>query len=110
MTVMDLDEMASWIGRTESADDIVTPKLAALFGAALAPHLAPASPGEAPLGIHWCLAPPTTPTGKLGHDGHPLKGDFLPPIPLPRRMWAGGEIEIIDELRIGDAVERRSTI
>lgn len=110
MTALDLDQMTSWIGRTESVSDIITPKLAALFNATLAPHLAPASPVEASLGIHWCLAPPSTPTGELGQDGHPMKGGFLPPVPLPRRMWAGGEIEIIDGFRIGDAVERRSTI
>lgn len=110
MTVMDLDQMKSWIGRAETATDVITPKLAALFDATLTPHLAPASSAGASLGIHWCLAPPRTPTGELGSDGHPVKGGFLPPIPLPRRMWAGGEIEFIDELRIGDVTERRSTI
>ena len=46
----------------------------------------------------------------LGPDGHPARGAFLPPIPLPRRMWAGGELEIIDRIVAGDAIERASRI
>jgi 3-methylfumaryl-CoA hydratase len=47
---------------------------------------------------------------QLGEDGHPRRGDFLPPVPLPRRMWAGGSVRIIDRLRVGDTVQRRSRI
>ena len=41
----------------------------------------------------------------LGPDGHPTRGGFLPPVPLPRRMWAGGEIEFFDPLRVGDEAD-----
>jgi 3-methylfumaryl-CoA hydratase len=47
---------------------------------------------------------------ELGPDGHPTRGGFLPPVPLPRRMWAGGEIEFFDSLRVGDEVTRTSRI
>jgi 3-methylfumaryl-CoA hydratase len=46
----------------------------------------------------------------LGPDGHPTRGGFLPPVPLPRRMWAGGELEFIDPLRVGDDTTRTSRI
>jgi 3-methylfumaryl-CoA hydratase len=47
---------------------------------------------------------------ELGPDGHPARGGFLPPVPLPRRMWAGGELEFIDPLRVGDQAVRTSRI
>jgi 3-methylfumaryl-CoA hydratase len=109
LTAIDIEPLKGWIGRTETLDDTVTPRLAALFRATLEPHLAPTGE-DAPLGVHWCLAPPLVSTGDLGIDGHPERGGFLPPIPLPRRMWAGGEIGFFDALRIGDHVERRSSI
>jgi 3-methylfumaryl-CoA hydratase len=46
----------------------------------------------------------------LGPDGHPARGGFLPPVPLPRRMWAGGRLEFIDAVRVGDVVTRTSRI
>jgi 3-methylfumaryl-CoA hydratase len=46
----------------------------------------------------------------LGPDGHPTRGGFLPPVELPRRMWAGSKLDIVSGLRIGDLVERRSRI
>ena len=58
----------------------------------------------------WCLAPGAEPAERLGEDGHPKLGTHLPPVPLPRRMWAGGELEFRDDLRIGDEVERVTSI
>ncbi len=106
---MDAALLRSWIGRTAEATDIVTPRLADEFLATFAPHFG-AEAGAAPLGIHWCLSPAIAPADGLGHDGHPAKGGFLPPVPLPRRMWAGGEIELRGPLRVGDTVVRRSRI
>ncbi|MDU0342220.1 FAS1-like dehydratase domain-containing protein [Bosea rubneri] len=107
---MNIDQLKSWIGKTEEASDLVTPRLVASYAATFAPHLAPYRQGEAPLALHWCLAPPIAPMAALGEDGHPAKGGFLPPIPLPRRMWAGGTIETIAPLQTGDDVTRRSRI
>ena len=105
-----LDHLKTWIGREEEAADLVTPRLVESYRATLSPHLAPVAEGEAPLALHWCLAPPSVPEAELGPDGHPARGGFLPPVPLPRRMWAGGEIETPGALRIGDTVRRRSQV
>lgn len=107
---MDIDRLRSWIGRTEEASDLITQRLMQSFHATFAPHLAPCPADDAPLALHWCLAPPISPMAALGQDGHAAKGEFLPPVPLPRRMWAGGTIETIAPLRVGDAATRRSTI
>lgn len=107
---IDLDALKRWTGRTEEAADLVTPRLVRSFEATFAPHLAPYAEGEAPLALHWCLAPPIAPMGAIGADGHAAKGEFLPPVPLPRRMWAGGTIETVTPLRTGDEVTRRSVI
>lgn len=107
---MNIDHFKAWIGRSEEASDLITPRLVASFEATFAPHLAPHEQGEAPLALHWCLAPPVAPVAALGQDGHAAKGEFLPPVPLPRRMWAGGRIETLAPLRTGDAVTRRSVI
>jgi 3-methylfumaryl-CoA hydratase len=107
---VDLAHLRQWIGRTEEAHDLVTARLAAEFHATFAPHLVPVADGDAPWMLHWCLTPQIAPTSALGLDGHPRRGGFLPPVPLPRRMWAGGSIEARAPLRIGDAVTRRSRI
>lgn len=103
-------EFSAWIGRTREGHDLVTPRLMAEFRATFAPHLAPTGDGEAWPALHWCLAPETPAADSLGPDGHAAKGGFLPPVPLPRRMWAGGEIEILAPLREGDAVTRIETV
>lgn len=110
MPEIDIDHLRGWIGRTREVEDVVTPRLVAEYRATLAPHLAPVREGEAPLALHWCLAPETPAADALGPDGHAAKGGFLPPVPLPRRMWAGGEIETLAPLRIGDRVVRRETV
>lgn len=110
MESIEIAEMRRWIGTTIVAEDVVTPRLVEGYRATLEPYLAPVGNEEAPLMIHWCLAPDTSPQAELGVDGHARKGSFLPPVPLPRRMWAGGEIEIVSPLRINDHVVRRSTV
>ncbi|MDP4024792.1 MaoC family dehydratase N-terminal domain-containing protein [Methylobacterium sp. NEAU 140] len=106
---MDTD-LTAWIGRTRESTDLVTPRLLSEFQATLGPHLAPVGPGEAPPALHWCLAPETPAADALGPDGHAAKGGFLPPVPLPRRMWAGGEMEFLDALRAGDGVTRTEIV
>jgi 3-methylfumaryl-CoA hydratase len=110
MTALDLPHLQSWVGRSIQARDAVTPRLVEEFRAAFDPHLAPVGNGEAPLALHWCLAPPAAPMAELGPDGHPARGGFLPPVPLPRRMWAGGSLETLGALKIGNDVVRMSRI
>lgn len=99
-----------WIGRKSESEDLITDRLARSFRAIFEPHLMPVAEGEVPLGIHWCLSPAIAPMAALGEDGHPAKNLHLPPVPLPRRMWAGGAIEFHDALHVGDRVRRLSTI
>jgi 3-methylfumaryl-CoA hydratase len=100
-----------WIGRTHEAGETVGPELVARFRATVLQAQGEPAQGEpAPVGIHWCIAPPALAPDRLGPDGHPRKGILMPPIPLPRRMWAGGHIEFLEPVRVGDTVTRASTI
>ena len=105
-----VSEFGEYIGRTRLAEDLITPQLVERFRACFEPHLAPAAVVAVAPSLHWCLAPDVAATGALGGDGHPAKGEFLPPVPLPRRMWAGGEVETFDGLRSGDKVTRSSRV
>jgi 3-methylfumaryl-CoA hydratase len=108
---IDLDHLRQWIGRTTEATDIVTAQLVKGLRSTLFQEIGEPKPGDAaPFTVHWCLAQPVFPMSELGPDGHPTRGGFLPPVPLPRRMWAGGELEFLDTLRVGDEPKRTSRI
>jgi 3-methylfumaryl-CoA hydratase len=108
---LDIDHLRQWIGRTTEASDIVTAQLVKGLRATLFQEIGEPKPGDAaPFTVHWCLAQPVFPMSMLSQDGHPTRGGFLPPVPLPRRMWAGGELEFIDALRVGDEAKRSSRI
>lgn len=102
----------AWIGREEHRTDRLDPALAARWCATFDRDL-PAD-GIMPQGVHLCLCTPDAPTARLGEDGHPARDDgaasFLPPIPLPRRMWAASEIAFHAPIAIGAAIERISRI
>jgi len=59
---------------------------------------------------HWVALPRWPVSSTLGLDGHPRRGDFLPPIDLPRRMFAGGEVTLYGDLRVGAQVQRESVV
>ena len=107
---MNADELRAWIGREEIRDDVAT--AAPLRGlAATLDRETPFEAGdEVPPLWHWTYFLPSPTTSQLGVDGHPKKGGFLPPIALPRRMWAGSRIQFLRPLRVGDAISRRSTV
>jgi len=108
---IDIDHLREWIGRSTSASDIVTAQLVKGLRSTLFQEIGEPKPGDAaPFTVHWCLAQPVFPMSMLSQDGHPTRGGFLPPVPLPRRMWAGGELEFIDSLRVGDEATRASRI
>jgi 3-methylfumaryl-CoA hydratase len=108
---LDLDHLRQWIGRSSEASDIVTAQLVKGLRATLFQEIGEPTTGDAaPFTVHWCLAQPVFPMAMLGPDGHPARGGFLPPVPLPRRMWAGGELEFLDPLRVGDEARRTSRI
>ena len=107
---LDIDHLRQWVGRQQRDAELLTPTLVRQFNATFDRESAVAMGDTAPPLIHFCLAQPVVPGAGLGADGHPARGDFLPPVPLPRRMWAGGELRFHDAIRIGEMVSRHSTI
>jgi 3-methylfumaryl-CoA hydratase len=104
-------DMGDWVGRTESRTDVITAWPVEALAATLdRKDPAPRTGDALPAGWHWMFFLEARPMSELGSDGHPQRGGFLPPIALPRRMWAGGRIEFRMPLRIGDAVRKQSTI
>ncbi len=101
----------AWIGRREVARDRLLPLHIAELAATLdRDDPMPAEGDPAPPGAHWLLRSPWRRPTELGPDGHPMRGEFLPPVSLPRRMWAGSRIALVAPLRAGEEVERRSEI
>lgn len=110
MSPDDLALAQSWIGKTQTIEDAASAQGVRAFHATFDPYLAAYAPEEAPLGLHWTLAFDTAAMAELDGDGHARRGGFLPPCPLPKRMAAGGELELLAPLRIGAPVRRTSTI
>jgi 3-methylfumaryl-CoA hydratase len=108
---MDIDLLKSWIGKTETVYDQITLAPLQALAATLDRDDAAPQPGDpvAPC-WQWLYFLPLYPHSGLGPDGHPQRGGFLPPVPLPRRMWAGSRLEFRQELRAGKAVKRTSRI
>ena len=102
--------LQDWVGRSERlTDDVVATPVAAL-AATLGRPVAAEPDGTVPELRHWLNFLPLAPADAIGSDGHPRRGGFLPPIPLERRMWAGGRLTFHDALRVGDVLTRDSTI
>lgn len=106
---LDFDHLNTWIGRTETAEDLITSGLIDRFRATFGARLFDTG-ASAPLGLHWCLAPSAVPRDQIGLDGHPARGGFLPPVPFGNRMWAGGAVRFHAPLQAGDTVTRQSRI
>ncbi|QWF84890.1 FAS1-like dehydratase domain-containing protein [Amycolatopsis sp. CA-230715] len=100
-----------WEPRTvitsERADPAPVAALAALFDDGIP---APRPGDELPPLWHWVALPRWPAAADLGPDGHPARGDFLPPVDLPRRMFAGGELTFHAPLHVGETVRRESTV
>jgi len=107
---IDIEQLQRWIGREQTGSEVVSSTLVRQFNATFDRVSGTETGDEAPLLIHLCLAQPIAPMSELGRDGHPALGDFLPPVPLPRRMWAGGSFSFEGAIRIGEEVTRRSVI
>ncbi|MCK0149213.1 MaoC family dehydratase N-terminal domain-containing protein [Marivita sp. S6314] len=105
-------DMRDWIGKTETTTGTISPLQADMLQATLgaADHPAPALGDPAPYLWHWTAFAPTVPMSDLAPDGHQHRGGFLPPVPHPRRMWAGGTLTFHAPIRIGDPLRQVSTI
>ena len=107
----DLENLKDWIGEKETAVDSITIPAIHRLSATLDRDDPMPKPGDPlPVGWHAILFPRVVRHSQIGPDGHPQRGDFLPPVPLPRRMFAGKRTTFVAELRVGDEVHRESTI
>lgn len=110
MTGIDIDYLKTWEGKQETKEDDITLFPAQALAAALNNEHVPQKGDALPPFWEWLYFLPTPRGDATGADGHPDKGGFLPPVPLPRRMWAAGEVECIRPLIIGQPASRVSTI
>ncbi len=103
---------SSWIGRSETSTDLATATPYAALAAMLdLPSVArPANGVPLPALWHWLYFLPLHRQSDIGPDGHGKRGGFMPPVPLPRRMWAGSQFQFHRPLRVGDRLTRLSTI
>ena len=108
---VDVARLRRWIGKEMSTEETLTEALAARFHATLNLAGQPPREGErAPRLIHFCLAQPAVGPDLLSADGHVARGDFLPDIPLPHRMWASGELSFTGDLLVGQTIRRHSRV
>jgi 3-methylfumaryl-CoA hydratase len=106
----ELERLRDWIGRSELVEERA---VARPIRALMALLDKPAEPKEGdpigPLG-HWCFFQPHAPASEIGPDGHPRRGGFMPPVPLPRRMFGGARTTYIKPLLIGERMRREGRI
>ena len=110
---MSLEKLKDWIGKTQSMEDLAAPfpvrALSATFDEKGDPD--PKNGDALPPLWHWLYFLEIAPQSKIGPDGHAERGDFLPPVPLPRRMWAGSRFSFDGEpIRVGETIQRLSEI
>ena len=104
-------ELESWIGNERVDDDVLNLAPARGMSALLDRRPEALQPGSPlPPAWHWLYFNPAVRRSALAPDGHEKRGNFLPPVPLPRRMWAGGRLRFVGPLHLGDVVRRTSTI
>jgi 3-methylfumaryl-CoA hydratase len=108
---MDLDQYKAWIGRSQTNNDIASPFPPRALIATLDSGDTEPKDGDAlPPLWHWLYFLETAPASQIGPDGHAKRGPFLPPVPLPRRMWAGSRLKFPGAINVGDKIHRRSEI
>ena len=104
-------QLSEWIGRTEVVEDLITSWPVAALQATFDLDEAAPGPGDPiPPMWHWLFFLSTTRRASLGIDGHAKRGGFLPPVDLPRRMFAGGRTEFLAPLRVGQTARRTGTV
>jgi 3-methylfumaryl-CoA hydratase len=109
---MSLEKLREWVGRTRAVEDFAAPfPVRALIATFDEKDPDPQTGDPLPPLWHWLYFLEAAPLSKVGADGHAERGDFLPPVPLPRRMWAGSRFAFTGPpLRVGQAIHRSSRI
>jgi 3-methylfumaryl-CoA hydratase len=108
---VDIDHLRTWIGQTVVVDDVAAPVPLRALTATLDRDDPPVGSDDSiPPCWHWLYFLPLHQHSEIGPDGHPQRGGFLPPVPLPRRMWAGSQLTFHTPLRVGQTISRTSRI
>jgi 3-methylfumaryl-CoA hydratase len=107
---MNFEHLSDWVGREQVAEDVASARDAQRLAAVLGRQAPPCEGEPLPSCWHWTLFQPLQVGSELDPDGHPKIGEFLPPVPLPRRMFTGIEVEASQPLVVGEKVRRRSVI
>ncbi|MGB2166283.1 MAG: FAS1-like dehydratase domain-containing protein [Candidatus Puniceispirillales bacterium] len=106
------NQFSHWIGRQTVRQDMISDRLIEQFRATFGHHIA--DQVAVPPGLFWCLSPDALTADRLGGDGHPKLGIYLPEIPYPRRMWAGGSLRFhgtpAEQFAPGQTITKQSTI
>lgn len=110
MSVESPESLNAWVGRTDKSSDQITHTPIRLMSATLDAVNSLVPPNSLPPLWHWLYFLPGERQSNIGTDGHPKRGGFLPPIQLPRRMWAGGRLQFLRPLAVGAQVQRVSLI
>lgn len=100
----------AWVGKEEQRSERILASSVAAMAATLDLAVAPAEGDALPPGWQWLFFNPAARRSELGVDGHPKRGGFLPPVELPRRMWAGSRIRYLRDVPVGAEATRRSKI
>jgi 3-methylfumaryl-CoA hydratase len=104
---IDIARLQEWIGREEVVEEVIGPTPVRMLAATLDHDDPPPALGDPiPPLAHWTQLIPTHRQCELAQDGHAKRGPFMPPVPLPRRMFAGGRTRFLKPLRIGEAARR----
>jgi len=107
---LDADKLATWIGRSDTSTDQIDMGRAVAMAATLDRTWTPTLGDDLPPLWHWIYFWSATPAAMLGTDGHTQRGEFLPPVTLPRRLWAGSRLQFLAPLPVGVQAERVSRI
>ncbi|WP_269502706.1 MaoC family dehydratase N-terminal domain-containing protein [Burkholderia sp. IMCC1007] len=111
MSTVDIAHLREWVGKSRTDHDIVSSRHARLMAATLGLPQSDLVAGAAlPPLWHWLYFLSGEPPAALGREGHPARGGFLPPVTLPNRMWAGGQLEFHASAPLDARVEKRSTV
>jgi 3-methylfumaryl-CoA hydratase len=110
MSTVDIHELQRWVGRQAQATQSLDPFPACALSAALDKDQDLRAGDALPLPWHWLYFLETPAASRTGVDGHPTRGDFLPPVALPRRMWAAGNMKIKRPLLLGRSARKKSVI
>ena len=107
---MDKLNVGAWVGRETLTFGCINAHQAALAHATMGEGNAPQDGDALPPLWHWCAFPTAVDNDDLGPDGHARRSNLLPPVLLPRRMWAGGSLTFHKPLLVGETIERRSKV